>query len=129
MTIAEVGRRFDVSADTLRYYERIGLIPAVPRTAGGIRCYDEESLARVDFIKCMRSAGLSIETLQEYFTLFDEGDNTLEARKALLTEQHKQLTARIDELQATADRLAGKISHYEDWIVAKEHKMRKEVLV
>ena len=65
MTIAEVSRKYDISADTLRYYERIGLIPPVPRTKSGIRDYDQTSCSWIEFIKCMRAAGLQIEALIE----------------------------------------------------------------
>jgi DNA-binding transcriptional MerR regulator len=63
MKIAEVSERYGISSDTLRYYERIGLIPNVNRNEIGIRDYNETDLKRVDFIKCMRSAGLPIEGL------------------------------------------------------------------
>ena len=56
MTISEVSKKYDITADTLRYYERIGLIPPVPRTKSGVRDYDESSCNWVNFIKCMRSA-------------------------------------------------------------------------
>ena len=74
MTIAEVSRTYDLSADTLRYYERIGLIPPVHRSAGGIREYDEEDCRWIEFIKCMRGAGLPIESLVEYVALFQQGE-------------------------------------------------------
>ena len=54
MTIAEVSKKYELSADTLRYYERIGLIPPVPRTRSGIRDYDESSCGWVEVTKCMR---------------------------------------------------------------------------
>ncbi len=98
MTISEVSKKFELSADTLRYYERIGLIPAVPRNQSGLRDYDEESCNWVEFIKCMRSAGLPIEVLIEYVSLFREGDNTLEARKDLLIEQRELLCKKIEDM-------------------------------
>lgn len=61
MTIKEVSNNYDITADTLRYYERIGLIPHVPRNKSGIRDYDEDSCGWIEFIKCMRKSGLSIE--------------------------------------------------------------------
>ena len=82
MTIAEVSRQFDITPDTLRYYERIGLIPPVPRTKSGIRDYDQTSCSWIEFIKCMRAAGLQIEALIEYVALFQQGDSTIGARKA-----------------------------------------------
>ena len=74
MKIAEVSERYGISSDTLRYYERIGLIPPVNRTESGIRDYSELDVRRVEFIKCMRSAGLPIEVLIEYVGLVQQGD-------------------------------------------------------
>ena len=65
MKIAEVSERYGLSADTLRYYERVGLIPPVNRNGSGMRDYNELDIRRVEFIKCMRGAGLPIEVLIE----------------------------------------------------------------
>ena len=116
MTIAEVSRRHGLSADTLRYYERIGLIPSVRRTQSGIRDYSDEDCRWVDFAKCMRSAGLPIEVLIEYIALFLQGDATNEARKNLLIEQRDLLAERVEEMQRTLERLDGKIERYEQTI-------------
>ena len=72
MRIAEASQKYDITADTLRYYERIGLIPPVNRNANGIRNYTKEDCNWVEFIKCMRGAGLSIEVLIEYVTMFQK---------------------------------------------------------
>lgn len=81
MKIAEVSKRYGVSTDTLRYYERIGLLRHVPRNKSGIRDYDEASCNAVEFVKCMRDAGMSIESLVEYMELLEQGDETTAARK------------------------------------------------
>lgn len=125
MRIAEVSKQYDISADTLRYYERIGLLPRVHRNASGVRDYDETDLARVKFIKCMRGANVSIEALIEYMQLFAEGDATLAARKAILEEQRDLVRERIAEMQAGLDRLDYKIAHYEDLIVEAERSMQE----
>ena len=80
MTIAEVSERYEMSADTLRYYERIGLFPPVPRDKNGIRNYDDESCGWIEFIRCMRSAGIQIEALIEYVRLYHQGSKTLFSR-------------------------------------------------
>ena len=98
MTIAEVSRAYDISADTLRYYERVGLLPSIGRTSGGIRNYSEEDCRWVEFIKCMRGAGLPIESLVEYVALFQQGEETAPARKLLLAEQRQRLAERIEEM-------------------------------
>ncbi|AIF50297.1 MerR family transcriptional regulator [Pelosinus sp. UFO1] len=112
MTITEVSKKFDVSQDTLRYYERIGLIPSVNRNKSGIRNYTEEDCRWVEFVKCMRSAGLPIEVLIEYVGLFQQGDETTGARKELLIEQRKQLLIKMEEMQKTVERLDYKIARY-----------------
>ncbi|MBO1679954.1 MerR family transcriptional regulator [Bittarella massiliensis (ex Durand et al. 2017)] len=123
MTIAAVSRTYDLSADTLRYYERIGLIPPVHRSAGGIREYDEEDCRWGEFIKCMRGAGLPIESLVEYVALFQQGEETAPARK-LLVEQRQRLAERIEEMQAVLTRPDYKIDGY-DRLAAAGNKLRR----
>lgn len=113
MTIKEVSEKYDISQDTLRYYERVGLIPAVSRTSGGIRNYDEEALGWVENAICMRSAGVPIEALIEYVKLFQEGDSTIQARLELLQEQLTGLEEQKAHIEATMKRLNYKISCYE----------------
>lgn len=125
MTITEVSKQYELSNDTLRYYERIGLLPPIPRNKSGMRDYDDESCRWVEFIKCMRSAGLPIETLIEYVHLFDQGDETCGARKELLSEQRILLKNRIDELTATLDRLDTKIKRYENQVCELEKKLKR----
>ena len=123
MKIAEVSDRYGISPDTLRYYERIGLIPPVNRSENGIRDYGEIDVRRVEFIKCMRSAGLPIEVLIEYVALVQKGDQTIEARKEILVEQRQQLMNRMAEMQKTLDILNRKISVYETAVLKGEKEM------
>ena len=125
MNMTEVGKRYGLSADTLRYYERIGLIPPVPRTKGGVRDYDAASLGWVELIKCMRSAGVGIEALIEYSRLFQQGEETMEARKGLLVEQRRQLLGRMEDMQRSLNRLDEKIENYERGIARKERELRQ----
>lgn len=113
MTIAEVSKQFDISADTLRYYERIGLIPPVPRTAGGIRDYDEASCKWIELMKHLRAAGVQIEALVEYTALVQQGDETQAQRKNLLLEQREQLERRIAEMQQSLERLNKRLEWYD----------------
>ena len=123
MKIAEVSEQSGMSVDTLRYYERVGLIPPVNRSESGIRDYNELDLRRVDFIKCMRSAGLPIEVLIDYVALVQKGDKTIEARKEILKEQRQLLAARMQEMQKTLDILDHKIEVYEKAVLKKEKEM------
>lgn len=99
--------------------------PPVGRTKSGIRDYTEEDCNWVNFIKCMRSAGLPVETLIEYVGLFGQGDETIPARKELLMEQRRQLAARIGEMQAVLDRLDKKIEGYESHLLKAERSLKR----
>lgn len=113
MTIKEVSEKYAVSQDTLRYYERIGLIPPVARTTGGIRNYTESDIGWVETAVCMRNAGVPIEALIEYVKLYQEGDATFEARHQLLQEQYDHLKEQKQQIEQTMKRLRYKISRYE----------------
>lgn len=126
MTIGEVSKKFDISVDTLRYYERIGLIPKVNRNGNGIRDYTEDDCRWIEFIKCMRSAGIQIEALVRYIKLFQQGDETIEARKRILIEQREQLVSRIEEMQKALKRLDEKIKSYETKIIPAESRLKKQ---
>ena len=123
MTIAEVAKKYGLTPDTLRYYERINLLPNVARTSGGIRDYSEEDCRWVEYIKCMRSAGVSVETLVEYVTLFHQGKETIPARKKLLLEQREQIVARIQELNDILARLDWKLDGYEERMLKCEENL------
>ncbi len=123
MQISEIAQKYKITPDTLRYYERIGLLPPVTRSRGGNRDYSEEDERWVEFITCMRNAGLTIEVLIEYVGLFQEGDDTIETRKNLLTEQRDLLADRVRELQDTLNRLNYKIDNYEKIMVGVERSI------
>lgn len=125
MTIAEVGKIYGLSPDTLRYYERIGLLPPVNRNSSGNRDFTEEDCNWVNFIKCMRRAGLSIEVLIEYVSMFQEGESTIVTRKALLKEQRDKLAERITEMQQTLSYLEQKIDRYEEELFKFEETLRR----
>jgi MerR family transcriptional regulator, aldehyde-responsive regulator len=124
MLISEVSIKYNVSQDTLRYYERIGLVPKVNRNKSGIRDYTEEDCKWVEFSKCMRSAGLPIEILIEYVALFQQGDATIAARKELLIEQRRKLIEKQEAMKKTIDRLDYKIKRYDKLVLQKEHELK-----
>lgn len=124
MTISEVSQKYDITADALRYYERIGLIPKVERTKGGIRNYLEGDCRFVEYIKCMRNAGVSVETLIEYVSLFYQGNSTISARKKLLLEQREQIAEKINELNMVLKKLDLKLDGYEERMIKYEENLR-----
>ncbi len=116
MTIKEVCKEYGITADTLRYYERVGVIPAVKRTAGGIREYDEESVRWVESAIFMRASGVPVDALIEYVRLFQEGDGTFRARKELLENVRAEVQAKLDSYREALWRLDYKISRYDEAI-------------
>ena len=114
MIISEVSEKYGLTQDTLRYYERIGLIPPVKRKTNGIREYDDYSCGWIEFVHCMRKAGIPVDVLVEYVQLYQMGTGTKEARKELLREEFRRLETRIAELQAVKERLAYKLDHYDE---------------
>ena len=126
MTIAEVSKKYGLTQNTIRYYEKIGLIPPVPRSSSGIRNFDERSCGWIEFIKCMRNAGLSIEVLTKYVELFNEGKSTLKERKELLIGQREKLIEKQEDIKKTLERLDYKIELYDDTISGKRKDFMEE---
>lgn len=112
LTITELSQKYSITADTIRYYERIGLMPAVPRGANGNRYYDEEMQDWVEMLVCLRHSGISVSVLQEYVRQLQLGDQTLESRQALLENQLNVLLEKQASLQRSSKRLQHKISLY-----------------
>ncbi|WP_295158239.1 MerR family transcriptional regulator [uncultured Brachyspira sp.] len=113
MTIAEVSKKTSLSAYTLRYYEKIGIIPEVERNENGTRNYSDYDIGWIEFSKCMRSSGMSIEAIIEYIKLYNKGDSTLEERKTLLIKQRENIQEKLNELQSAIDRLNVKIEKFD----------------
>ena len=127
MTIKEVSEKYDISADTIRYYERIGLLPPIPRKSNGIRDFDEVSCNWIEFVKCMRNAGVEIEALIDYIKLFYQ-EGTAEARKEILKEQRDRLQKKIDVMNLVIERLNKKVDRYEEIIIPAEKKLKEQTI-
>lgn len=114
MTIREVSERYGVTPDTLRYYEKMGMIPPVHRNESGIRDYMAEDLRWVELAKCMRASGLSVEAMVQYVHLFRQGDETIPDRLELLLRQKAELLERREKIDAALIWLERKIGRYEE---------------
>lgn len=128
MTIAEVSKKYNVTPDTIRYYEKIGLLPTIPRTKNGIRNFDEQSCRCLEFIKCMRSAGMEIEILMQYISLYRKGKSTVNERKKLLEGQREKLLEKQKNINQTIERLNYKIELYEEITSGKRKDFTEEIL-
>ena len=113
MIIKEVSEELGLTQDTLRYYEKIGMIPSVTRTEGGIRDYQEDDIAWVKLATCMRSAGLPVKVMIDYLNLYKQGDSTIQERCNLLKEQRTKLLEQKKQIEETLEKLNYKIAKYE----------------
>ncbi|MEA4815439.1 MAG: MerR family transcriptional regulator [Lachnospiraceae bacterium] len=118
MTIKEVSKNTGLTADTLRYYEKIGMIPIIRRDENGIRSYNDSDIRLINFVLRLKRAGMTLEKIIEYVELAKEGDSTAEARKKLLEEQRENIIFRISELKESLDLIDYKIEHYFSCVIS-----------
>ena len=114
MNIKSASDLLGISADTIRYYERVGLVPPITLTTTGIRDFKEHDIEALEFIKCFRSAGVSVASLVDYMSLYQKGDGTIGERLGILEAEKKKIEERLSQLQAALNRLNLKIKHYKD---------------
>jgi DNA-binding transcriptional MerR regulator len=113
LTVQQASEKTGLSAHTIRYYERIGLIPSIERAANGHRRYSEDDIGWIEFLKCLRSTGMPISEMQRYVELQQEGDATLHDRLALLEAHRRRIKAKIKELNDFLERIEWKIGYYQ----------------
>jgi DNA-binding transcriptional MerR regulator len=112
-SVAEASARTGLSAHTLRYYERVGLMPRVGRTGDGShRRYSERDLAFIEFLKRLRATGMPIGQMERYVALVGQGDGTLEERRAMLTEHGERVRQQIAALRESLAVIEWKVEHY-----------------
>lgn len=118
MNIKKVAEKFDLTVDTLRYYERVGVIPPVKRNSSGHREYSTNDLNWVYLSKSLRNAGLSVESLIEFAQLAQlrETENVEAAQKQILSNQLEELDKKLAEMQEVRDLLTYKIKTYDDHV-------------
>lgn len=126
MNISEVSEKMDLPASTIRYYERISLIPPITRNDAGIRTFTEDDLGWVDFVRCMRAVGLSVEVLKKYVELVREGEGTIRERQDILVNERENLTKKkeeLEELEEVINLLSKKINNYENHLLGTERSL------
>ena len=114
MNIKSASDLLGISADTIRYYERVGLVPPITRTATGIRDFQNQDIEALEFIKCFRSSGVSVDSLVDYMSLYQKGDETREERLGILEEEKQKLEERLSQIQTALNRLNLKIKLYKE---------------
>lgn len=118
MNIKQAAEMFDLTVDTLRYYERVGVTPPVSRSKSGYRDYTIRDLNWIYLVKNLRNAGLSIESLIEFASLAQlrEVEDVEDAQKQILKDQLQELEVKLAEMNKVRDLLLYKIETYDDHI-------------
>ncbi len=112
MKIKEVSEQFGVSADTIRFYEKIGLIGPIEKR-NGIRHFKKTDLEHLNFVFCMKRSGMELETIVHFIELYEQGPATLPLRLELLEKQRLQTVEKMDQLQHTLAYLDKKVAMYQ----------------
>lgn len=123
MSIKQFSQLTGITADTLRYYEKIGLLPPVPRTESGIRSYDANCLAWVQLIQQLKASGLMLEEIQEYIRLARAGSTTLEKRKSLLFHSRQALQQKLLHMQGLLSKANDLLANYEMVLVPQTNQL------
>lgn len=112
-TVGEMAKLLGVTASTLRYYDKEGLLPFVERSSGGIRMFQESDIEWLQVIGCMKKAGLSIKDIRQYIEMTLQGDDTIDLRLAMFHRQQEVLKQQMVELQHTMEMVDYKCWYYE----------------
>ena len=116
LSIREVAARTGITTHTLRYYERIGLVPSVPRARSGHRRYGESDLAWLELLKRLHATDMPIRRMLEYARLARRGESTVRERRALLEAHRLDVEGKLAHLQATLALIRKKLALYDRFL-------------
>ena len=111
-TIQQVTKMTGISAHTLRYYEKEGLLPGIARSEGGIRHYSDADMEQLNHITCLKGTGMPIKEIKRYIDLCNAGEDTCAERLSILTAQREQVLQQIENLQKHLVNVDRKIEYY-----------------
>ena len=113
-TIQQVCEKTGLSAHTLRYYEKEGLLTGISRSQGGFRQYSDEDLEGLGLICCLKNTGMSLQEISEFVKLTHQGDYTLKERVELLRRHRESVVQRMEEMQRYLDKVTWKINFFSE---------------
>jgi DNA-binding transcriptional MerR regulator len=112
-TVGEMAKKLNVTASTLRYYDKEGLLPFVERSSGGMRMFKENDLSWLQIIECLKKTGMPIKDIKHFMDCCKEGDPTIEDRLSIIKSQRDAVIMQIKEMQEMLDMLNYKCWYYE----------------
>ncbi|MFH5183338.1 MerR family transcriptional regulator [Paenibacillus sp. TAB 01] len=114
-SINEVAVICDLTAHTLRFYDKEGLLPFVGRNEAGNRVFSERDLDLVKLICCLKNTGMPIKEIRKYITMAMEGEETLEARRDIIISHRKEVLRQIDDLKKNLNIIDLKVAYYDSY--------------
>ena len=113
-TIGELSQKMGLTAHTLRFYEKEGLLQKVRKNSAGFRRYSDEDINRLRILECLKATGLSLKDIKHYFDLCAKGDDTIAERMAIFLKQKERLDVQLADLMQTKEKINFKIAYYEE---------------
>ncbi len=124
-SIGEIAGQFHIPPSTLRYYENEKLLDPVQRDESGRRVYTGREMRRINFILTLRNAGIPVEEIRQYVSLFHEGEHTIPVRKKILTDRLDALKEEAQRLNDVIRLLEDMVDNYEDTLMKRELDSRR----
>lgn len=128
-SIGEVSSITGITISTLRYYDKEGLFPMIGRSNGGIRVFAETEIEVIKMIECLKSAGMSIKDIKQFFDWCQEGDASLQNRLDMFKERLEVVNKQMEELQKTMDTIRYKCWYYSTAVAAGSEDAIKNISI
>ncbi len=124
--IKEFSEMTGLSAHTLRYYEKEGLLQNVGRNAVGVRLYSDTDLEWVGLIHCLKVSGMSVKEIRQFIDWCQLGDDTLGQRLEMFLHRKQMVLSQIQALETSLARVEGKIAYYEKAVATRDQALKKQ---
>lgn len=111
--IKDVVKITGITAHTLRYYEKEGILPPIDRDSGGRRVYSDENLTWIDIVTCLKATRMPVALIKEIVRLSIIGDETIEERKKILKDHRLEMVAQLEDLKKSIEKIDKKIAFYD----------------
>ncbi|HMM20444.1 MAG TPA: MerR family transcriptional regulator [Selenomonadales bacterium] len=118
-TIKQVGERLQLSAYTLRYYEKEGLLPVVARDENGNRAFTDADIEWILLIRCLRDTGMSVGEIKRYVALCRQGDQTIDVRREIMERHKRAVEQKIEQMKNYLRKIDKKLGYYDAFIAGK----------
>ena len=115
-SIGQAAKKMGLTAHTLRYYEKEGLLPFVKKTSPGLRIFSEEDIGWLQMIECLKGTGMPLKGIKQYIDWFIEGDSTLQKRLDMFKQQKIKIEEQMRELKKHMEKINYKIAYYTEMV-------------